>query len=68
MATLKCLCKCLGRSLAVIFLVLLIVYLAVAFIYSLYLMKMGGNVGESLIMSLAWPAMAVMLWVMAKAG
>lgn len=68
MATLKCLFKCLGRSLAVIFLVLLLVYLAVAMIYGLWLTAQGGNFFECMLLGLTWPAMALMIWVMAKAG
>lgn len=68
MATLKCLCKCLWRSVRVLFVVLLAVYLSVALIYALWLMGSGGSPSECLFLGLCWPAMAVMLWVMAKAG
>lgn len=68
MATLRCLFNCLGRSLAVFFICLILLYLAVALVYALWLMRQGGAVGECLILSLAWPAMAIAVWAMAKSG
>lgn len=59
--------KCLGKTIWYALLALLFIYVAVSIIYGAWLVCHGGSFGD-FFLGFAWPAMAVMIWVMAKAG